>query len=160
LEKHGGHAAAAGFTVKVDKLTVLKKRLVDLAAAQLGGEELVAKLTYDVELTLSDTHHVLQSLMRLEPFGYRNPTPLLFTKGAIVADSRTVGLEGKHLKLRLSDGDRHFDAIAFGMGQYTSEVREQERVDIVYHLVENEWNGRVNLQLNIQDMRPAGEGPE
>jgi single-stranded-DNA-specific exonuclease len=158
LEKHGGHAAAAGFTVKVDKLALLKKRLIDLAAAQLRGEELVAKLTYDMELTLSDTHHVLRSLMRLEPCGYQNPTPLLFTRGAVVADSRTVGVEGKHLKLRLSDGDRGFDAIAFGMGEFSSQI--QERMDIVYHLEENEWNGRVNLQLNIQDMRPAGEASE
>ena len=156
LIKHGGHAAAAGFTVEFANLPLLKERLTDLAAAQLDGEELVATLTHDIKLDLSDTYHVLQSLAQLEPCGFKNPTPLLFSSGVKVADSRTVGSEGKHLKLRLSEGGRDFDAIAFGMGKFAPQL--EERMDIVYHLEENEWNGRVNLQLNIQDMRPAGEG--
>ena len=156
LIKHGGHAAAAGFTVKRAQLDPLRERLTELAAAQLAGQDLVATLTYDMDLALSDTYHVLQSLEQLEPFGCRNPTPLFLSRDVAVADSRPVGSEGKHLKLRLSEGGRDFDAIAFGLGRFASQIAQ--RMDIVYHLEENEWNGQVNLQLNVQDMRPAGEG--
>ena len=66
-----------------------------------------------------------------------------------------MGRENSHLKFTLKEGKKNFDAIAFRMGDKLGQM--QERMDIVYHLEENEWNGRVDLQLNVQDMRPAGE---
>ena len=156
LLKHGGHAAAAGFTVRRENLAKLKERLAAIASEQLSGKELTPTLNIDAELALRDiVWEVQESLARLEPCGYANPTPLLYSANVRVAQRRTVGNGGAHLKLVLEQEGRTFDAIAFRMGDKIGQLRE--RMDVVYFLEVNEWNGRTKLQLNIQDMRPAGE---
>jgi single-stranded-DNA-specific exonuclease len=159
LVKHGGHTVAAGFTVTLDNLQPLKQRLTAMAAEQLAGEKPVPALDIAARLALNDiTWGVHDALAHLEPCGYRNPVPLLYSPDVQVVSWRTVGSTGAHLKLVVAEEGQFLDAIAFGMGEFSSQMRD--RMDIVYHLEENEWNGRVNLQLNIQDMRPAGEGSE
>jgi single-stranded-DNA-specific exonuclease len=157
LVKHGGHAAAAGFTVTTDNLETLRHRLTGLAVEQLAEEKPIPALDIAASLALRDvTWGVHDALAQLEPFGFENPPPLLYSGDVQVVSSRTVGSTGAHLKLVVAEDDEFFDAIAFGMGEF--EPLLEDRMDIVYHLEENEWNGRVNLQLNIQDMRPAREG--
>jgi hypothetical protein len=72
-----------------------------------------------------------------------------------VRDKRPIGNTGKHLKLSLRD-DRGaaWDAIYFRQGHLSTEI--PDRVDVAYTLEVNEWNHQKRLQLNVQDMRPAG----
>ncbi len=158
LVKHGGHAAAAGFTVILEHLPELERRLAAIAQEQLASKTLIAKLAIDEELELSALLFptVQNQLALLEPCGYGNPTPLLYSGNVRVSSARAVGHDGGHLKLTFADGNHYFDAIAFRMGGARDQV-EGRRVDIVYYLEENEWGGEKRLQLNIQDMRPAGE---
>jgi single-stranded-DNA-specific exonuclease len=155
LVKHGGHAAAAGFTVETGKLPELKARLSAIAREQLHHQVLVPKLTIDAELELSDLVFLHRLFDSLEPCGYGNPTPLFLSSNVRVLNPRTVGRDRAHLKFTVAEDRRSFDAIAFRMGHLIGQL--VDRMDCVYHLEENEWNGRINLQLNIQDMRPAGE---
>jgi single-stranded-DNA-specific exonuclease len=155
LIKHGGHAAAAGFTVEIEKLPDLRERLNALANEQLSCRVLTPQLTIDTELELGDLVFLRRVFENLEPCGYANPTPLVLSRNVRVHHARVVGRDKAHLKLTLAEGDRTYDGIAFRMGHHFDEL--QDRMDVVYHLEENEWNGRINLQLNIQDMRPAGE---
>jgi single-stranded-DNA-specific exonuclease len=156
LVKHGGHRRAAGFTIETKNLAEFQERLTAIAAEQLDGRDLMPTLDIDVTLELGDIiWEVQESLARLEPCGFENPVPLLLSPGVRVANARRVGRDKAHLKLTLEEGGRTFDGIAFRMGDKIGDV--QERMDIVYRLEENEWNGRRRLQLNVQDMRPAGE---
>jgi len=90
----------------------------------------------------------------LEPTGAGNDAPLFVTRGVRVVEARRVGQEGKHLRLRLSNGVQSLDGIAFKFGDWAERL--EGTMDIVYHLEINEWNGRRRPQLNIQDLRPAG----
>jgi single-stranded-DNA-specific exonuclease len=156
LVKHGGHRRAAGFTIETKNLAEFQERLTAIAAEQLDGRDLMPKLNVDITLEFEDIiWEVQESLARLEPCGFENPVPLLLSPGVRVASSRRVGKDKAHLKLVLEDQGRTLDGIAFRMGDKIGEV--QERMDIVYRLEENEWKGRRSLQLNVQDMRPAGE---
>ncbi len=68
-----------------------------------------------------------------------------------VLDARAVG-DGRHLKLALADSTgRRWDAIAFRQGHWMGKL--PARIDLAYSLDLNEWNGRTNLQLNVQDIR-------
>jgi single-stranded-DNA-specific exonuclease len=96
-----------------------------------------------------------QELTKLEPCGYANPSPLFLSRNVHVQNRRAVGNEGRHLKLSLSDGWTVWDAIAFRQGEWVDKL--PDKVDIVYHLEANEWRDRRRLQLNVQDLRPAGE---
>ena len=159
LVRHGGHSAAAGFTVATDALPELESRLTALAREQLDGQTLVPTLQVEAEVPLHElSESVYKDLRRLEPFGYGNPEPVLVSRSARVMDARAVGADGRHLKLRLTgDHGRIWDAIAFRQGAWINRLPRW--IDVAYVLEENEWNGRVNLQLNVKDIHvPGGEG--
>ena len=156
LVQHGGHAAAAGFTVPNERLDELADRLRALAAARLSGLDLLPALSVDAEVKLTQmSWELAEELSRLEPYGYANPQPLFLSRNVQVIDRRAVK-DGRHLKLKLSDGQTTWDGIAFRQGEWLSKL--PDRVDVVYRLEINEWKGQRRLQLNVQDIRPAGAG--
>ena len=156
LVRHGGHAAAGGFTVANEHLDQLAAVLRRLATEQLADVELTSTLNVDTEIELSKMSWELQQeLARLEPCGYANPHPLFLSRNVRVQNLRTVGADGRHLKLALSGGRTTWDAIAFRQGDWAGKL--PARVDIVYHLEINVWRDQRRLQLNVQDIRPAGQ---
>jgi len=154
LEYYGGHAAAAGFTVKNENLPELQDRLKMLADEQLGESELQPTISADAEIALIDLNpEVLEYLDWLQPTGYGNPQPIFASRGLRVTNSRTVGKDQSHLKMTVSDGAITFDAIAFRLGYWQSNLPPQ--VDLMYAFEVNEFRGRETLQLNVKDIRKA-----
>lgn len=154
LSRYGGHAAAAGFTVASENIEALQERLREIAEGELSEVELVPTLPIDAEVRLAEMDWATQAqLEQLEPCGYANPVPLFLSRNVEVRDARAVGAEEKHLKLTLSDGRGIWDAIAFRQGHRIAEL--PPRLDIVYSLEVNEWEGRKRLQLNVKDLRPS-----
>jgi single-stranded-DNA-specific exonuclease len=156
LVRHGGHAAAAGFTVRNENLVELVARLKKIARDQLGSKDLRQTLMADMEVPLSDLNfEVLKHLAYLEPTGYGNPEPVFVSRNVRVKFARTVGAEGKHLKLTFEDErGAIYDSIGFRLGHLKADL--PPRVDILYHLEANEYNGRTSLQLNLKDLKAAG----
>jgi single-stranded-DNA-specific exonuclease len=155
LVRHGGHAAAAGFTVPNENLDALKTRLRKIAVRELGGKDLRHSLVADAEAPLSEmTPELLRYLDLLEPTGYGNPGAVFVSRNIRVVNHRAVGADAKHLKLSVSDGKVTFDAIAFRLGDWAGKL--PERIDLMYNLETNEFNGRTTLQLNVKDLKPAG----
>jgi single-stranded-DNA-specific exonuclease len=156
LVRHGGHAAAAGFTVKNENLPELVSRLKEIARNQLGSRDLRQTLTADLEVQLSELNFdVLKHLMFLEPTGYGNPEAVFVSRNIKVKAARTVGAEGKHLKLTVEDErGAAVDAIGFRLGQLKTDLPPY--IDVLYRFEANEFNGRRTLQLNLKDVKPAG----
>jgi single-stranded-DNA-specific exonuclease len=156
LVRHGGHAAAAGFTVKNENLTEFVTRLKEIAREQLDGKDLRQTLSADMEVPLSELNfEVLKYLEYLEPTGYGNPDAVFVSRNVKVKSSRTVGAEGKHLKLSLEDErGATFDSIGFRIGHLRDTL--PSHVDVLYHFEANEWNGKRSLQLNLKDVKAAG----
>jgi single-stranded-DNA-specific exonuclease len=154
--QHGGHAAAGGFTAHTKDLPEIEARLKALAAEQLEGKDLAPTLHVDAEVPLQEMAWPLwQTLQKLQPFGEGNPEPLFVSRNARVRRCRAVGTGGAHLKLLLYNGQAVWDGIAFHQGEWFDHL--PNRVDIAFHLQLNEWRGEQRLQLNIQDIRPAGQ---
>ncbi|MEW6094117.1 MAG: single-stranded-DNA-specific exonuclease RecJ [Chloroflexota bacterium] len=155
LIRHGGHAAAAGLTVRNENLETLKERLQSLARQQLTGLELRPTLAADLEIPLADLRpELLKHLEYLQPTGYGNPEAFFVTRNLQVKNARTVGAENKHLKLTVTDGRLTFDAIGFRLGHLSGDL--PGRIDALYSFEANEYNGRSSLQLNLKDIKPAG----
>jgi single-stranded-DNA-specific exonuclease len=156
LVRHGGHAAAAGFTVRNENLPEFVTRLKSIAKEQLAGKDLRQTLSADMEIPLSQMNFdVLKHLAHLEPTGYGNPEAVFVSRDVKVRATRAVGAEGKHLKLTLEDErGAAFDSIGFRLGHLQSTL--PARVDVLYTLEANEWNGRRTLQLNLKDVKAAG----
>ncbi len=156
LVRHGGHAAAAGFTVRNENLDALRGRLEQAAAEKLAGVDLAPTLAVDAEVSLSDFDFAfVKQLAQLEPCGYANPQPVFVSRGLEVVSARQVGADRKHLKLqvRAPRSPIFWDAIAFRMGEWYDVL--PHRVDLAYAVEINEFNGRSSLQLNVKDIRAA-----
>jgi single-stranded-DNA-specific exonuclease len=158
LEKHGGHAAAAGFTVRNENIDALLSRLVAIAEEQLGSLELVPELFIDREIQLERLDYkyipgILEDLHQLEPTGRGNPEPLFSSKNVAVRQARLVGREASHLKLTLQAGNNTYDGIAFRQGYWYADL--PERIDIAYRFDVNDYMGRNTLQLNIKEIKAS-----
>ncbi len=154
LERYGGHAAAAGFTIHNRHIHALQERLASIAAEKLAGQALVPSLEIDAELPLDQvTLEVADALAALEPTGEANRQPMFVARNVIVKNRQTVGADGKHLKLVLTDGVVTAEAVAFRQGPLIEVL--PERIDVAYHLEADEWNSQRRLQLVIRDWRPA-----
>ncbi|HXF64764.1 MAG TPA: DHHA1 domain-containing protein, partial [Caldilineaceae bacterium] len=162
LVRHGGHSRAAGFTVKSAGLAAFKEALMEVAERELAERSaLRPTLIIDAEISMDEVNWgVRDQFARLEPTGYDNWPPLLLSRNVRVREARGVG-GGKHMRLVL-DSNPHspvLDAIAFQQGEWVGRLYEGQRIDVVYQVEANEWQGRQYLQLNIQDLRLAGQGP-
>ncbi len=161
LVRYGGHSAAAGLTVRNENLTELIARLRALAAETFKGLALTPELFIDREIQLDklEGKHIpmiLDDLHYLEPTGRNNPEAIFCSRKCQTRNVRTVGADGKHLKLRILSGNRDFDAIAFRHGHWLDKLPKY--IDIAYTFELNEYMGQSSLQLNIKDIKPTQEG--
>lgn len=154
LEHHGGHAAAAGFTIRNESLDALVTRMRRIASQQLGELDLRPKITAEMEMPLSELKpDLLKYLSWLQPTGMGNPVPVFMSHGLRVTRQRAIGADGAHLKLTVTDGNITYDAIAFRQGYWIAQL--PPLIDLMYTFELNEFNGQVSLQLNVKDIRPS-----
>lgn len=157
LERYGGHAQAAGFTIKNENLAAFQAQMLEIAQEILDGEELIPAIPIDAEINIADIDWALHSVLdTLEPTGYGNPTPVFMSRDIQVYDHRAVGQDSSHLQLWVGDGKVKRSCIAFRQGDWASLL--PGRVDLAYTINVNEWNGRRDLQLVVKDIREARDG--
>jgi single-stranded-DNA-specific exonuclease len=155
LVRHGGHAAAAGFTVTNENLPLLVERMYFLAAEQLDGKDLSPIFKADLEIPLSQLKpSLLEIIEMLQPTGFKNHQAVFVSRGLEVTKCRVVGRDNAHLKLTVKEGGLVFDAIAFRQGYWYEQI--PSHIDLMYTFELNEFNGRSSLQLNVRDLKPAG----
>jgi single-stranded-DNA-specific exonuclease len=156
LERHGGHAMAAGFTVRNDRLEELASCLHAIAQRELGERDLRPVLRADMEIPLKDLRpNLLKDLDLLEPTGLGNPEAVFVSRDLRVKWPKKIGKEGQHLRMSVSDGHITYDAVAFRQGHWADQM--PEKIDLLYVFETNNYQGRESLQLNVRDIRPSGD---
>jgi len=146
----GGHPRAAGFKIENDKIAIFRKKIIQFAQNNFSEDQLSVNIDIDCALELTKINDSwLSQIEKLKPFGIGNPEPIFLSKDVVLNDLRTVGQDSQHLKLNILG----IDAIAFGMGDKKTDLRPGDSIDIVYSVLENNWNGDRKLQLKIRDLR-------
>jgi single-stranded-DNA-specific exonuclease len=154
LVHHGGHAAAAGFTIRNEHVDALRERLSDIARQELNEEDLVPRVKIDMALAINGASWEHLALIEdLHPFGIGNPRPTFVAYDVQVRHSRPIGKDGASLMMKLSDGVAVWDAFAFRQSIRPEQVGE--RIDVVYTMESDVWNGQRRMRLVVKDMRPA-----
>jgi single-stranded-DNA-specific exonuclease len=152
FEHHGGHAAAAGLTIKNEKLDEFKAKIQKIAQRELGGQDLTPQVNADAEVSLGDLNpELMKYLDLLQPTGYGNPDPVFICRNLRIRNKRAIGADAKHLKLTVTDGWLSAEAICFRFGFLWKEL--PEKVDLLFTFERNEFNGVVNFQLNVKDIQ-------
>ena len=156
LEGFGGHALAAGFTIRAEHIDAFRKRMEECVEAWTGGAELVSALDVDAELPDPDllTVEEVAGLEVLEPYGAGNPKPVFSLTGCTVSALTEVG-GGRHLKLRLTRCGHSLDAIFFSVTAQMAGVAVGDRLDVAFTPQLNEFRGVRSVQLQLCDLRPA-----
>jgi single-stranded-DNA-specific exonuclease len=156
LERHGGHAMAAGFTVLNKNLPELTARLQEIARRQLSGQELTPSIKVDARLSLKELHpEILKYLEALDPTGMGNPEGLFMSTNLKVLRHRIIGSDRSHLRITVNESGVTFDGIAFRQAHHAENGLTT--VDLVYSYETNEYNGVTSLQLNVRDLRATPE---
>jgi single-stranded-DNA-specific exonuclease len=152
LDRFGGHAAAAGFTIQRGAVPALIEALGGAVTRLAEGSGPVPSgRDVDAEVTLAEVDERLaQELAGLGPFGQENPAPLLVTRGARVTQVRRVG-DGSHLKLTLEDDHSSVrSAIGFNLGDRL--VEHGARLDLAFVPTISTWQGRRSAELEVADL--------
>ena len=156
LEQFGGHMYAAGMTLKPENYENFKAAFEKVVQETIHPDLLTPEITIDTEINFTEiTPKLTRILKQFEPFGPQNMTPLFLTKD--VRDTgygKPLGQEDEHLKLFVKQNNSEgISAIGFGLGNKMDSIRNQKPFQILYSIDENEWKGKVSLQLTIRDIK-------
>ncbi len=152
FEAFGGHAHAAGIRMKAENLDRLKQDLEDIAGKTLSETEMAPTVQVDAQVSLRAVGvDMVKQISSLAPFGEGNPDPRFLARSVRVLGAKVVG--GRHLKLKLTQGEKTMEAIGFGMGE--RYPLPDETVDMVFVPETNHWQGRERIQLRIIDLEKS-----
>ena len=161
-ERFGGHAAAAGFTIAVEKLEALQNRLSIIAKRELEGKQLLPTVPVDVSFNFSyllrNREGIYKLVQLLEPTGTENAPVLFAARNLRVVKSHLVGRDKTHLRITLSDGYSTETAIAFRQGHWKSHMPEY--VDVLFTLDQNFFRGQMSYQIQVREIREHVEEEE
>ncbi len=149
----GGHAKAAGLTVAAGRWEEFCESIEALAAAELAGQDLKPRKTYDMELPARYiTLDLARELEKADPFGERNQEPLFVTRDFEIKTVKVVGKDNNTLKVWLKGkDDREYECISFRNGEWAQDLHPGMRIDLLYHVTVNEFNGETTVQLRVED---------
>jgi single-stranded-DNA-specific exonuclease len=154
LERHGGHAMAAGFTVRNENVAQLLERLQQIADKELSGKELLKTYKADLEIPIEKVREIsLNTLERIQPTGMANPDVAFVSRNVVLKNVRTLGAEKKHLKFTCQAGNYLLDAIAWRQADWLPFL--PGTFDLMFAIEENSYMGRTTMQLNVRDMHPS-----
>jgi len=161
--KFGGHPQACGFTLKnKEALEEFKEKLLAKAAAQTANVDLTPQIAVDAEVELDEVNWKLYDLLqKFEPFGQANEEPRYVSRALTVTAIEPVGQDGKHLRLMVKHNSQLIKkTIGFGLGDvnkcaenWKECLKPGDKIDMVFSIGVNEWNGNRELQLTIEDIK-------
>ena len=159
LEGHGGHAAAAGFKVRPERIPALRDRFNAYVASHYPGGAPASRLTLDAEVPLSAiTHGLLKDMDKLEPYGAGNPRPKFLAADVKVEGARLIGTGEvqRHMDFRARQGETTIRCVAWGMADRMEELMSAGGdCCLAFTPKVNEWKGFRKIELQVIDLKPG-----
>ncbi|MBN2000062.1 single-stranded-DNA-specific exonuclease RecJ [candidate division KSB1 bacterium] len=154
LIAYGGHKYAAGLSIDEKNIPIFAEKFEHIVRERTQPDMLVPKLKIDAPIRLSQIDAKFIKLLKMfAPFGPQNMKPVFVSKGVQVLGSPTI-VGRNHLKFKVKQDGRIFDAIGFNMGEMLYRlVPGEANLDIAYVVDENEYMGRKSIQLRAKDLR-------
>ena len=149
ITKFGGHAHAAGLSLPIENLPKLKESLEKIVAEQLTEFDLKQKIVLDAQAVLSDLNNkFIDDLSLLAPFGNKNIRPTFYFKNVVQVQDPVL-LKDEHVKCQVFADGVIKPIIFFGRPEIFAKLKERgnEPFDVAANVVQNHWNGRVNVEL-------------
>jgi len=154
---YGGHFAAAGMTLELDKVELFREKFEEVVAATIHPDMLIPEIVIDHEIRLRDITPTFYNIIcQMEPFGPQNLRPVFVVRHVFDTGASRI-LKETHLRVAIRQEHATITGIGFGMAHLYPLLENGKPVDIVFTIDENEWNGEKNLQLRLIDVRAAAQ---
>lgn len=164
LQNYGGHAAAAGLTVANTNWDEFCERFTEIVDSDMNDtSQLAGELNAEYELPLTRvTVETMAELSVLEPHGHGNSRPLFVARNLRVQESSANGKDGRTLIVTLVPPDSPgplVRAVGFGLApDWQPKLKAGTRVDLMFGLKLDSWQGRQRVEVEIRGLRLAREG--
>ena len=159
LEGYGGHAAAAGFRIRPERIGPFRNRFNAYVANHFPGGMPAPRLVLDAEVPLSAlTFGLMKDLDKLEPYGAANPKPKFMAAGLKVESPRLMGTGDvkKHMDFRVRQGDTVIRCVAWNMADRLEELTSAEGdCCLAFTPKINDWRGYRKIELQVVDFKPG-----
>ncbi len=154
LIQYGGHAMAAGITVKPGSTQAFAQALDAAVGRELESVSRREPRHYDMEVSIAQcTPDLLRRLRKFEPFGPGSPAPVFLARDVRLTQSpRQVGREGRHLRLSMDAGEgRSLDSVGFRMGHRHAALAAADSVDVVFRVETECYRGVLQPRITLLD---------
>jgi len=157
IEQFGGHKYAAGLTLKKENYEAFKLAFEDEVSKTIDKSLLIPEIKIDAQIDLKNiTPKFYRIISQFAPFGPGNMTPIFMTDNLKdTGYGKCVGEDANHLRITATqNGSNKLVGIGFGLGNKLDLITNRKPFKAVYSIDENHWNGNVNLQLKLRDIKP------
>ncbi len=158
FSEYGGHDMAGGFVFPLKNLKPLREKMEALGQKKLKEKDLTSEIVIDQRIKLDQINwKLLEQLKEMEPFGMGNSAPLFLAEKVTLDRCQIVGNGNKHIKMWLREDGFVFEAIAFGKGERYCHLidKESPKLDVIFELSGDEWNGEKKIQLLVRELRQS-----
>lgn len=154
----GGHQAAAGLAIEIDKLEEFKSKFNDIVKESLTEQDLFPEVLIDTKIRFSEiTPKFFKILDEFAPFGPGNMRPVFLAEEVETINTpRIVGNNHVVATFKQNGSDKVFDTIGFNMGEYLQLIKDkQNKLDIVFTIDKTVKDGRTFPQFRLKDLQPS-----
>ena len=155
LMGYGGHAQAAGLTLKTENIPAFRKAFDRYVEEHLSDEDYIPRLAIDFLLPpWKVTFSIMAELEKLAPYGIGNPQPLFGCREVQGISAHPIGKEQQHLMFYLNNKEASVKAVSWNRAGYANVVN-REPMDLVYVPEIDEWMGRRSIECIVSYISPA-----
>lgn len=154
-EKFGGHKYAAGLSIKKENLSEFIIAFEKAVSESITEDQLSPKIDVDMEIDIDAVDDKLFRIIKqFSPFGPKNLSPIFVSRSVVDNGyGKRIGADKSHLRINTKTASGSLAGIGFSMGDAFEKIKDYNEFDICYSINENEWNGRKNLQLMLNDLK-------
>lgn len=153
IEKFGGHKGAAGLSIKASKFEKFYIEMIAISQKHINTKELEKNFEIDAELKFQQIDMAFyKCIEQMEPFGMGNPKPIFLSRFTQVINPKLVGKDMKHLSMNLLQDNKQIKSIYFNCNLDGDDVNDLQKVDVIYYIDKEKWNGNENLQIKVLDI--------
>jgi single-stranded-DNA-specific exonuclease len=154
LEEAGGHAMAAGLTIREENIDNFRQKMREYAQDFFSGSRPPQLVEAELQLPLElITMELAQKLQQFAPYGIGNPRPLFYSPQVIVLNKQLVGADAQHLKLSVGNKEgKILEAIVFGKGFLFEKLELGMPIPILYSIDIDTYFDKPRLQLKTQEI--------
>lgn len=152
---YGGHFAAAGMTLELNKINDFRERFEQVVSSTIDPSLLIPEIVIDAEISLKDiTPSFYNILCQMEPFGPENLRPVFIVKNVLDTGWSKIVKE-EHIRFSIKKDNTTLTGIGFGLADKFHLISKEKPFDIVFKIDENEWNDTKSLQLRVTDIKSS-----